>query len=205
MKQFIEINLLPVEDRKIKKDYSYLLDIKVVLPTVSLIVIFALTNIMSSINKNKFEEQREVLAKLDEDINNRIIISNNIKKLDEILKEKQAKNNSLKSISFNKQLWVRILEGANKALPVNSWLMSITQNAAMDSSLQLKGSTFLFSEVAQYMIELGKNDFFTQISLESVEVDPIRNNDAFNFTLNISLNLSLGANNPVNPRGKLES
>jgi len=197
MSDFIEINLLPIEDRKIKRDLTFLLDTKVVMPTFTLIFVFLFCFFKAEFDSKKIEQQESIVVQLNTDIQNRMKVRNSIKKLDKILREKAAKNNSLQSIRFNKQLWVRILEGLNKALPANTWIETITQTKEKEQILKLQGSTHLFSEVAFYMIELERNNFFESIELESVKLKKTPKNSVFEFSLVINVNLGLGANNPV--------
>ena len=106
--------------------------------------------------------------------------------------EKTAKNNSLKSISVNKRKWVRILEGLSKSMPLNTWLESIKQNEADAQDLEVHGRTYVFPEVAEYMMELEKNEYFQSVSLASIEFqkEQIQDRDRsfFLFDLKIRIN-----------------
>jgi Tfp pilus assembly protein PilN len=195
MAELIEINLLPIEDRKIKKDYTYLLDTKVVIPTLALIFSGILYVFGKKTIDFRIEDKNKEITSIKEQIKVNRKTLKDLKKLEQLLKEKNAKNRSLQSISFNKQLWVRILEGISKTLPSNSWIKKITQDKETQDNLVITGATHLFSEVATYMIDLESDDYFLKVDLEKIEVD--NTSDAFIFDLRIKLNLNLGAQSPV--------
>jgi Tfp pilus assembly protein PilN len=195
MAELIEINLLPIEDRKIKKDYTYLLDTKVVIPTLALIFSGILYVFGKKTIDFRIEDKNKEITSIKEQIKVNRKTLKDLKKLEQLLKEKNAKNRSLQSISFNKQLWVRILEDISKTLPSNSWIKKITQDKETQDNLVITGATHLFSEVATYMIDLESDDYFLKVDLEKIEVD--NTSDAFIFDLRIKLNLNLGAQSPV--------
>ncbi|MFC1584365.1 PilN domain-containing protein [Fibrobacterota bacterium] len=196
MSELIEINLLPVEERKIKKDYSYLLDTKIVVPSlVVLITLLAYLIGISTIHSD-LKDNKEKLASIEADIKANKKILSQIKKLERLLQEKNAKNRSLKSISFNKQVWVRILEGLSKTVPPHTWIKEIKQENEQAGDLLLIGTSHLFSEVAVYMIALEKDNYFLNVSLDKIQVDGSIKPDAFIFTLKIKVNLNLGAERP---------
>lgn len=189
MTQLIEINLLPIEERKIERDFTWLLDVKVVAPTFLVILSLLAYLLAQKITKRNLEDKKETLVLLQRDINKKRNILKQIKKLEGLLREKNAKNQSLKSIRHNRQLWVRILEGLSKTLPSNSWISQIKQQS--ETTLVINGATFLFSEVAFYMIDLDRDPYFQNITLNKIEVDPSKKTDAFRFILNLNLNLDV--------------
>ncbi len=196
MCELVEINLLPIEERKIKKDYSYLLDSKIVIPTLAVIIMLMAYRIGESVIKNDIEDKNEKMKSMQVKINANNEVLAQIKKLEQLLKEKKAKNLSLKSISFNKKLWVRILEGLSKTLPPNTWIREIRQQNEKEEELTLTGVSHLFSEVAMYMIALEEDEYFLRVGLNKIEVEVSEVTEAFRFTLNITVNLNLGAQSP---------
>src|SRR6185503_13877474 len=103
--------------------------------------------------------------------------------------------NSLKSISVSKKKWVRILEGINKSLPLNMWIESIKENEANDNEMELHGRTYVFPEIAEYMIEMEKNEYFSKVFLNSIELQKDQNKSSFQFTIRINLNPNVGIEN----------
>ncbi len=197
MPEYIEVNLLPVEYRKVKKDYSHLLDARVVIPTLMLILACIIYLLADSYFENKINELEKKKASIEKEIAQNKVVYQDLLELERLLAEKNAKNRSLKSISLNKQLWVRVMEGVNKALPPNSWLTQMYQQEGDESSLTLKGSTYLFSEVAAYMIDIKNSPYFEEVRLEKVETKDGKTINTFLFTLKIRLNVSLGLEKPV--------
>jgi len=199
MKELIEINLLPVEQRQIKRNYSFLIDHRVIWPTLCLIACGIIYFVASQFFSNTLDNKNAEITRLENEITQNRSILDQIRQLEATLAERDAKNRSLRSITFNKQLWVRILEGINISLPPNAWLTEIIQRPDSSTTMLIRGNTFVFSEVATLMINLEKNDYFDKVNLDQIEIAPIANQarDAFQFTLNCQLNLSLGAANPL--------
>lgn len=189
----IEINLLPVEQRRVKKDLSYLFDFRVVVPTLLLLLTMLAYFFIQRFYLGNFGEKKATLAQLELEISQNQNTWNQIRELETLLQEKQAKNNSLRNITYNKQLWVRILEGINVSIPANTWISEIVQSPEKTDFLTLRGSTYVFSEVANLMIGLEDNEYFQNVRLEKVEITSKANEEFFNFTLNCSINLSLGS------------
>jgi len=119
-------------------------------------------------------------------------VGSRIKELEKLRDEKTAKNNSLKSISVSKRKWVRILEGINKSLPLNMWIESIKQSETNDNEMEVKGRTYVFPEIAEYMIELEKNEYFSKVFLNGIELQKEQNRSSFLYTIRINLNPNVG-------------
>ncbi|MBF0430282.1 MAG: PilN domain-containing protein [Fibrobacteria bacterium] len=200
MSDLIEINLLPVENRKIRKDYTYLLDIKAVLPTLVLVVTLLCYQFGNKYIDNRIEASEKTLEKLDNAIKENQPILARIATLEKLLQEKEGKNISLKSITQNKKFWVRLMEGCNKSMPANTWLTEIIQVPENESQLRVKGATYLFSEVAVYMIDLEAIESINQVQLEKIEVDPLNKSRAFFFNLVLQLNLTSDVGSTIMPQ-----
>jgi Tfp pilus assembly protein PilN len=188
----IEINLLPVEQRRVKKDFSYLFDYRVLIPTLALVVTLLAYPVAVNF-LGDFEEKQQTLTRLEIEISKNQKTWTQIRELEKVLEEKKAKNNSLRNITYNKQLWVRILEGINISLPANTWIAEIVQNPGQTDVLTLRGSTYVFSEVASFMIALEENEYFNNVQLQQIEITSQVSEEFFNFTLICTINLSLGS------------
>lgn len=186
----ITINLLPGEHRKKQKDLTWLTDRRVVWPTVFFIVsIFAalfiyaytLEKISSKeaelqSTKAAVERERPLLKKISELEKHQSIINTKI--------------NALKSIQISKKRWVVLFENISSVLPPNMWLMSVSQ--VSEFNLEMKGTTFDFSEVAEYMVKLEKQVSVEKVSLVSISTTKVDGDEAYSFTLKVELKKDLG-------------
>ena len=186
----ITINLLPGEHRKKQKDLTWLTDRRVVWPTVVFIVaIFAALFVyaytlqeISSKNaelqsvRAAVERERPLLKKISELEKNQSIINTKI--------------NALKSIQISKKRWVVLFENISSVLPPNMWLMSVSQ--VSEFNLEMKGTTFDFSEVAEYMVKLEKQVSIEKVSLVSISTTTVDGDEAYSFTLKVELKRDLG-------------
>ena len=186
----ITINLLPGEHRKKQKDLTWLTDRRVVWPTVFFIVsifvalfIYAYTlQELSSkeaelqSTKAAVERERPLLKKISELEKHQSIINTKI--------------NALKSIQISKKRWVVLFENISSVLPPNMWLMSVSQ--VSEFNLEMKGTTFDFSEVAEYMVKLEKQVSVEKVSLVSISTTKVDGDEAYSFTLKVELKKDLG-------------
>ncbi len=198
---FIHVNLLPIEYRVVKKDYSFLLDLRILVSTIALGgTMFAFVIGQSFFHAN-IESKKGALAKVQAEIGANAYVATRIKELETLRDEKTAKNNSLKSISVSKKKWVRILEGINKSMPLNMWVESIKQSELNDDEVELKGRTYVFPEIAEYMLELEKNEYFAKVFLNSIELQKEATRSSFAFTIRINLNPNVGIDNAMVGQG----
>ncbi len=186
----ITINLLPGEHRKKQKDLTWLTDRRVVWPTVIFIVavfvalfIYAFTlESISSLDADlqskraAVERERPLLKKISDLEKHQSIINTKI--------------NALKSIQISKKRWVVLFENISSVLPPNMWLMSLSQ--VSEFNLEMKGTTFDFSEVAEYMVKLEKQVSVEKVSLVSISTTKVDGDEAYSFTLKVELKRDLG-------------
>ena len=186
----ITINLLPGEHRKKQKDLTWLTDRRVVWPTVFFIVsIFAALFIYAFTLQelsSKEAELQSVRAAVERE---RPLL----KKISELEKHQSIINtkiNALKSIQISKKRWVVLFENISSVLPPNMWLMSVSQ--VSEFNLEMKGTTFDFSEVAEYMVKLEKQVSVEKVSLVSISTTKVDGDEAYSFTLKVELKKDLG-------------
>ena len=186
----ININLLPGEHRKKQKDLTWLTDRRVVWPTVIFIVavfvaLFVYAYTLQEISSKEaelqsvraaVERERPLLKKISELEKNQSIINTKI--------------NALKSIQISKKRWVVLFENISSVLPPNMWLMSLSQ--VSEFNLEMKGTTFDFSEVAEYMVKLEKQISVKKVSLVTISTTKVDGDEAYSFTLKVELNRDLG-------------
>ncbi len=199
---FIHVNLLPIEYRVVKKDYTFLLDLRILISSLAVIGILACYLIGQSFFHADLDSKRENLAKVQAEIGANAYVAMRIKELEKLRDDKTAKNNSLKSISVSKKKWVRILEGINKSMPLNMWIESIKQSEANDNEMEIKGRTYIFPEIAEYMLDLEKNEYFSKIFLNGIELQKDQSRTSFAYTIRINTNPNVGIDNTI-PRATM--
>ena len=186
----ITINLLPGEHRKQQKDLTWLTDRRVVWPTVFFIlaIFVALFTYAYTLQERSSKEaelqsvraaverERPLLKKISELEKNQSIINTKI--------------NALKSIQISKKRWVVLFENISSVLPPNMWLLSVSQ--VSEFNLEMKGTTFDFSEVAEYMVKLEKQVSVQKVSLVSISTTKVDGDEAYSFTLKVELKKDLG-------------
>lgn len=186
----ISINLLPIEYRKAQKDFTWVTDRRVIWPTVALIVAIVcvlmvgafidetITGLQTELTtvKADVERERPLLTKIDDLEKKQGIINTKI--------------NALKSIQVSKKRWVVLFENVSSVLPPNMWITSITQSG--ENNLEMKGTTFDFSEVAEYMVKLEKQASVQNVSLVTIATAKVDGEEAYNFTIKVVLKTDLG-------------
>lgn len=186
----ITINLLPGEHRKKQTDLTWVTDRRVVWPTVLFIVavvaaLFVYAYTLESISsleaelqsvRASVERERPLLKKISELEKNQSVINSKI--------------NALKSIQINKKRWVVLFENISSVLPPNMWLTSLSQ--VSEYNLEMKGTTFDFSEVAEYMVKLEKQISVDKVSLVTISTTKVDGDEAYSFTLKVDLKRDFG-------------
>ena len=110
------------------------------------------------------------------------------------LEQKQGiintKINALKSIQVSKKRWVILFENVSSVLPPNMWLTSLNQLS--DNDLEMRGTTFDFAEVAEYMVKLEKQVSVEKVSLLNIATSKVDGEEAYVFTIKVLLKQDLG-------------
>jgi type IV pilus assembly protein PilN len=190
----IEVNLLPIEFRVVRKDYSYLADRRVVWGSVALLVaIFAAwMHFMALVatataKESSIQDLKDEIAKYD-------TVKTQITQFQELKSQQEEKNNSLRSISVSKKRWVRILEDINASLPPHTWLVSLKEDPSAPDQIVIVARTYVFQEVAGFMLQLERRPYFDVPRLEVIEQAKGEGADgtpSFAFTLHCSLSSSI--------------
>lgn len=184
----IEVNLLPIEYRVVRKDYSYLADRRVVWSTLALIVglVLGWMHFMTLVATKTAKESN--IASLQDEIKDYDTVKTQIEKYQELKTQQEAKNQSLRSISVSKKRWVRILEDINASLPPHTWLVSVKEDAGKTDEIVLVARTYVFQEVAGFMLQIERRPFFDVPTLEGIEQSKTgESGTAFAFTLHCPL------------------
>lgn len=186
----IEVNLLPIEYRIVRKDYSYLADRRVVWGSVALLVaVFAVwMHFMTLVATATAKES--AIGDLKTEIARYDTVKAQITKYQELKGQQEAKNNSLRSISVSKKRWVRILEDINASIPPHTWMVSLKEDPAAPDQVVIVARTYVFQEVAGFMLQLERRPFFEVPKLEGIEqvkAEAQGTTPAFAFTLHCQL------------------
>jgi Tfp pilus assembly protein PilN len=193
MASLIEVNLLPMEYRVARKDYSFLADRRAIWGSVLVVVVLFLIWFHFVTLVTTISSKQDRISNLKTEISKYDTVKTEIAKLQDLKNKQEAKNQSLKSISVSKKRWVRIFEDINASLPPHTWILSIKEEAEKPDQLAIQGHTFVFQEVAGFMLQLERRPFFLAPSLESIEQvketgTGSSNATAFSFTLHCPLN-----------------
>ncbi|MEE1068752.1 MAG: PilN domain-containing protein [Fibrobacteraceae bacterium] len=186
----IEINLLPAEFRRQKKDFSWILDRRVVWPVVAIIVfVFCIFLLFAYMNDSR-QTLQNALASTKAEIEKEKPLLDKIKELDGKIAIITQKRNALKSIQVSKKRWVILFENISAILPPNMWLTALQQTSAYE--MELRGTTYDFSEVAEYMVKLEKQVSIASVTLVTITNTKVEGEDAYTFTMKAKIREDLG-------------
>ncbi|PWJ65057.1 type IV pilus assembly protein PilN [Fibrobacter sp. UWB15] len=186
----ISINLLPPEFRKKQKDFSWITDRRIIWPTVALLVaIVAVVMLQGYVNETISGLSTE-LTRVQEEVERERPLLSKISDLEQKQGIVNTKINALKSIQVSKKRWVILFENISSVLPPNMWITSINQMGEFD--LEMRGVTYDFSEVAEYMVKLEKQVSIQSVSLVTISTAKVDGKEAYNFTIKIVLKRDLG-------------
>lgn len=186
----ISINLMPVEHRKKQKDFSWVTDRRTIWPTVALIVAAVCVYMLSMFMNDTTTSLNEELSRVKAEVERERPLLSKISDLEQKQGIVNTKINALKSIQVSKKRWVVLFENISSVLPPNMWLTSINQMGEFD--LEMKGSTFDFSEVAEYMVKLEKQPSVQNVSLVTIATTKVDGEEAYSFTIKVVLNKDIG-------------
>ncbi|MGL1937180.1 MAG: PilN domain-containing protein [Fibrobacterales bacterium] len=187
----IELNLIPIEHRLSKMDHTWMLDRRVIYPSFILLielVIFAIAWITISETNRQLNNDLEAI---NHKIRLQAPIQKEIKTLDDALQKKKRKNRALKSIEVSKKRWIEIFEDISTTLPGNMWVLSIIQNKEVSKEVLMKGVTYNFSEISQYMMALEEQRSFEELLLNSIITIKYKSNTAYQFEIKCILKESV--------------
>lgn len=186
----IEINLLPAEFRRQKKDFSWILDRRVVWPVVATIVFVFCSFLLFAYMNDSRQTLQNALASTKAEIEKEKPLLDKIKELDGKIAIITQKRNALKSIQVSKKRWVILFENISAILPPNMWLTALQQTSAYE--MELRGTTYDFSEVAEYMVKLEKQVSIASVTLVTITNTKVEGEDAYTFTMKAKIREDLG-------------
>ena len=186
----VEINLLPAEDRQTKLDLTWIVDRRVVWPTIALLVALVAVFMVQSYISETTETLQNRLDSTREEVERQRPILDKITALDAKLKVIAQKNTGLKSIQVSKKRWVILFENISSMMPPNMWLVSLNQVSPLD--MELRGVTYDFAEVAEYMVKLEKQASFKSVTLTDISTTKIDGEEAYSFVIKAGIKPDLG-------------
>lgn len=186
----VEINLLPVEDRKMKVDLSWIVDRRVVWPTIALLVALVSVFMFQTYIAETTQSLQSQLDSTRAEVEKQRPILDKITALDSKLQVIAQKNNGLKSIQVSKKRWVILFENISSMMPPNMWLVSLNQISPLN--MELRGMTYDFSEVAEYMVKLEKQVSINSVTLVDIATTKIDGEEAYSFVIKAEIKADLG-------------
>lgn len=186
----ISINLLPPEYRKTQKDLSWITDRRIIWPTIALIAAIVGVYMLNAFTTDTISGLNSELERVRAEVERERPLLSKISDLEQKRSVINTKINALKSIQVSKKRWVILFENVSSVLPPNMWLTSISQLG--ENELEMKGATFDFSEVAEYMVKLEKQVSVDKVSLVTITTTKVDGEEAYNFTIKVVLKQDLG-------------
>lgn len=186
----ISINLLPPDFRKKQKDFSWATDRRTIWPTIAVIAAVVCALMVFTFVDETVNSLQTELDRVRQEVNKERPLLTKISELEKKQGVVNTKINSLKSIQVSKKRWVVLFENISSVLPPNMWITSINQIGNFD--LEMKGTTFDFSEVAEYMVKLEKQVSVRNVSLVTISTMKVDGEEAYSFTIKMVLNQELG-------------
>ena len=186
----ISINLLPPEYRKTQKDLSWITDRRIIWPTIALIAAVVGVYMLNAFTTDTISGLNSELERVRAEVERERPLLSKISDLEQKRSVINTKINALKSIQVSKKRWVILFENVSSVLPPNMWLTSISQLG--ENELEMKGATFDFSEVAEYMVKLEKQVSVDKVSLVTITTTKVDGEEAYNFTIKVVLKQDLG-------------
>ena len=186
----ISINLLPPEYRKTQKDLSWITDRRIIWPTIALMAAIVGVYMLNSFTVDTINGLNSELERVRAEVERERPLLTKISDLEQKRSVINTKINALKSIQVSKKRWVILFENVSSVLPPNMWLTSISQLG--ENELEMKGTTFDFSEVAEYMVKLEKQVSVDKVSLVTITTTKVDGEEAYNFTIKVVLKQDLG-------------
>ena len=186
----ISINLLPKEYRKPVKDFTWVTDRRIVWPTIALIAAAISVIMLFSFVEETIAGLVQEVERVEAEVEREHPLLSKISDLEQKQGVINTKINALKSIQVSKKRWVILFENVSSVLPPNMWLTSLNQMGEND--LEMRGTTYDFSEVAEYMVKLEKQVSVEKVTLVNISTSKLDGEEAYVFTIKVLLKRDLG-------------
>ena len=187
----ISINLLPPEYRKKQKDFSWITDRRIIWPTVALLAAIVCVYMLNGFITDSLNDLENEVTRVKAEVERERPLLSKISDLEQKQGVINTKINALKSIQVSKKRWVVLFENISSVLPPNMWLTSVNQTG--EDNLEMKGMTYDFSEVAEYMVKLEKQASVENVTLVTISTTKVSGEEAYDFTIKVVLKKDLGS------------
>lgn len=196
--EMIQINLLPKEFRKKSSTFSigkaglYAGGVFAGIIIMISIITFYQIHQLSELDK-KIEIAKFRTKQLEKDI---MVVDALIDVKEKLMKRVEA----VDQLDQHRTAWVRILEDFSRQLPEFMWLSKLTEEEAVVSTdtlapalpantkgVQIEGFSFTLSSLANFMINMMRSDYFSDVEMASVEEVEFDKHKAYNYTINATL------------------
>ncbi|MDR1759851.1 MAG: PilN domain-containing protein [Fibrobacter sp.] len=186
----IEINLLPAEFRKTRTDWGWILSRRIIWSVIAFLAVCVAAFMLVVHVQETTDAMKNELTRIQAEVTKEKPLLNKIKTLDDKLAVIAQKNKALKSIQVNKKRWVILFENISSVIPPNMWLTNLSQLS--ESEMELKGNTFDFAEVAEYMVRLEQQISVSTVTLVSIATVKVGGEEAYSFTIKVTVKQDLG-------------
>ena len=187
----ISINLLPPEYRKKQKDFTWITDRRIIWPTVALLAAIVCVYMLNGFITDSLNDLENEVTRVKAEVERERPLLSKISDLEQKQGVINTKINALKSIQVSKKRWVVLFENISSVLPPNMWLTSVNQTG--EDNLEMKGMTYDFSEVAEYMVKLEKQASVENVTLVTISTTKVSGEEAYDFTIKVVLKKDLGS------------
>jgi type IV pilus assembly protein PilN len=188
----INLNLLPLEYRVKKSDFSWILARRFIYPAVGLIIALGVVMVFWLSKRDEFYQKQQKLTTLEAQIRKHDADIKNVSQLKKDTEKINLKVRALQSIDVSRRRWITIFENLNTVLPSNTWFKKLEQPKGQEHQLNLTGNTFQFSEVAQYMLHVESELAIDKVILKKIKTVKLGSENVFEFDLLLNLNKELG-------------
>jgi len=159
-------------------------------PTIALIAVVVGVVMLFSFTEETISGLNQELSRVKAEVERERPLLTKISDLEQKQGVINTKINALKSIQVSKKRWVILFENVSSVLPPNMWLTSLNQLS--DNDLEMRGTTFDFSEVAEYMVKLEKQVSVEKVSLVNISTSKVEGEEVYTFTIKVLLKQDLG-------------
>lgn len=179
----MRINLLPVEEVRNKLELFDQLRIGLFV----LVAVIAAIAFMSVTIKGKINASSAELNKLQAELNrlNQKGVEKKDREFKKFKKELETKIDVIWDLKSQQAGPVHLLDGMSKNLPQRVWLTSVRETP---QGVVIKGYAFSNVDVAQFMTNLEKSDYFSNVELVKSGLSSVADQKVMVFDMNMQYN-----------------
>jgi len=199
----IQINLLPKEFRRksgkftIGKSGYYAIG-----ATAGIIVMIVVVTLYQMFQIKELDENMEIARFRTQQLQKDIQV---VDALIEVKEKIMQRMEAVDRLDQNRSIWVRILEDISGRVPEFAWLSNFKENQpapppADDSTAQaapvapsntkpveIEGYAFTLNSLANFMINLMRSNYFSEVEMASVDEIVIQEHKAYSYQVNATL------------------